>query len=258
MSEPILVTGGAGYIGSHVCKALSQQGFLPITFDNLITGHLWAVKWGPFIKGDLCDFVAISQAISTFKPKAVIHLASFANVRESMLNPLKYYRNNFIGTLTLLEAMVLHDIRFFLFSSSCSVYGNPTRLPIDEKQEKLPINPYGKTKWMIESLLEDLCKTHGISSLSLRYFNAAGADHLGEIGEDHDPETHLIPLAIFSALHQNIPLKIFGNQMKTKDGTAIRDYIHVLDLADAHIKGLSWLEKNQGIHSFNLGTGTGY
>lgn len=254
----ILVTGGAGYIGSHVCKALKNAGFTPVTFDNFSNGHEWAIQWGPFIYGDLQNSEDLDKAFLEFHPDAVIHLAGSIHLRESIENPYKHYFNNVIGSLSLLKAMVKHSVHSLVFSSSAAVYAPPEYLPMDEQHPKAPINPYGKTKWMTEQLFEDFHIAHGINPVCLRYFNAAGADPDGEIGEAHIPETHLIPRLIFTAQQKDKNFIIYNNTLDTPDGTAIRDYIHVSDLADAHVLALRWLQKYQKPSAFNLGTGKGY
>lgn len=254
----ILVIGGAGYIGSHVCKALKQAGFSPIVYDNMHNGHPWAIKWGPLVQGDLLDATTLDQAFQTYHPAAVIHLASYIDCRESMTHPGKYYQNNVVGTLQLLEAMVRHQVDKIVFSSSAAVYGKPHQVPITEDHSCEPINVYGKTKWLAEQILEDFFHAHQLRSVSLRYFNAAGADQSGEIGEAHAPETHLIPLAILAALGKNPSFKIFGTGHSTPDGTPIRDFIHVTDLAEAHVKALRWLLEGGTKIALNLGSGKGY
>jgi len=254
----ILVTGGAGYIGSHTCKALAREGYKPITYDNLVYGHPWAVKWGPLEEGDIADRTRLDEVILKHRPEAVVHFAAYTYVGESVENPAKYYRNNVAGTLTLLEAMRDHGIDEIIFSSTCAVYGNPDSIPIAEDHAQQPISPYGASKQMIERILRDFDRAHRIRSVSLRYFNAAGADPEGDIGEDHDPETHLIPLVIQAALGQRSHLEIYGTDYPTPDGTAIRDYIHVTDLAEAHVKALSYLENKGTSLTINLGTGKGY
>ena len=256
--KAILVTGGAGYIGSHVCKALKKAGFVPVTFDNLSHGHEWAIRWGPFVYGDLQNSEDLDKAFLEYRPEAVIHLAGSIHLRESIENPYKHYFNNVIGSLSLLKAMVKHNVLPLVFSSSAAVYAPPQYLPMDEKHPKDPINPYGKTKWMTEQLFEDFHIAHGIRPISLRYFNAAGADPDGEIGEAHVPETHLIPRLIYTAQHPEESFTIYNDTLDTPDGTAIRDYIHVTDLAEAHVLALQWLEKNHPPEAFNLGTGKGY
>ncbi len=254
----ILVIGGAGYIGSHVCKALAANGDIPITYDNLSSGHKWAIKWGPFFEGDILDTSRLEKAILTYKPSAVIHLASYTDVRESKKDPFKYYENNLIGTLALLQVLCKHQIKQLIFSSSAAVYGKPLYTPLDENHPKNPINPYGKIKWAIESLLEDFYHSYGLNSISLRYFNAAGADPEGEIGEAHHPETHLIPRILDTARQTKTPLTIFGSHFPTKDGTAVRDFIHVTDLADAHVKAWRYLQNHPANLAINLGTGKGF
>lgn len=257
MNQHVLVTGGAGYIGSHTCKALAKAGFIPVSFDNLSMGHEYAVKWGPLVHADLRDRSALDSAFKTYRPIAVFHFASDAFVVESMHNPGKYYSNNVGSSLSLLEAMRDHEIRHFIFSSSCATYGSAIFTPIDENHPQNPINPYGRSKWMVEQMLRDFDAAHGIKSVSLRYFNAAGADLDGEIGEDHTPETHLIPCVLQTALGDRESFSIFGTDFPTRDGSAIRDYTHVEDLAEAHILALRWLQANETTAAFNLGTGTG-
>ncbi len=259
MKSRILVTGGAGYIGSHTSKSLATNGFEPICYDNLSTGHREFVKWGPLVVGNLHDTNLLVKIMQKYKPAAVIHFAASAYVGESVDNPFKYYQNNVGGTLSLLEAMQKTNIRNIVFSSTCATYGmpNPNHHLIDEDCPQSPINPYGQSKLMIEKILNDLAKQNKISQISLRYFNAAGADKDGEIGEKHDPETHLIPLAIESALEGNL-LNIYGTDYPTPDGTAIRDYIHVEDLADAHIKAVEAILLTPKSEFINLGTGKGF
>ena len=254
--KKILVTGGAGYIGSHTCKALNVAGYEPITYDNLSTGHQNFVKWGPFIQGDLQDTEKLAMTLLKYLPIGVIHFAACAYVGESVSNPLKYYRNNVGGTLSLLEAMNRSNVKNIVFSSTCSTYGSPNVNLIEEGCQQNPINPYGQSKLMIEKILGDLSSKKQINHISLRYFNAAGADKDGEIGESHYPETHLIPLAILYALG-NEALKIFGSDFSTPDGTAIRDYIHVEDLAEDHILSLEYLIREGKSEYINLGTGNG-
>ncbi len=232
-SSNILVTGGAGYIGSHTCKTLARAGYKPITYDNLVYGHRRAVKWGPLEVGDLADRQRLGAVIEKYNPKAIIHFAAYAYVGESLENPGKYYRNNIGGTLNILEAMRDHGIVNIVFSSTCATYGIPESLPIPEDHPQSPINPYGASKLMVERILKDFAYAHGIRYVSLRYFNAAGADPDAEIGEVHEPETHLIPLVLDVALGKRDNIKIFGTDYKTPDGTCIRDYVHVIDLAEA-------------------------
>jgi UDP-glucose-4-epimerase GalE len=255
---PILVTGGAGYIGSHTCKALSKAGFFPIVYDNLSTGHAYAVKWGPFIQGDLNDKAKLQEAFTDYRPKAVIHFAADAIVTESMGNPGKYYRNNTGSSIALLEAMRDHRVEHLIFSSTCATYGVPLSTPIAENHPQSPISPYGRSKLMIEQIIADFERAHGLSSVMLRYFNAAGADLASEIGENHTPETHLIPTIIQTALGMKKEIVVYGTDFETKDGSAVRDYIHVQDLSDAHVAALQWLLKFKKTLALNLGTGTGY
>ena len=257
-SKVVLVIGGAGYIGSHACKALAQAGFFPVTCDNLANGHTWAVQWGPLEQGDIADRVWLDSVMQHYRPLAVMHFAAYAYVGESVQDPGKYYRNNVSGTLALLEAMRDNGINRLVLSSTCATYGVPEELPIDEHCPQVPINPYGASKFMIERMLPDFEKAHALRSISLRYFNAAGADPDGEIGEDHEPETHLIPLAIRAAQRDAPQLAIFGNDYATNDGTAVRDYIHVTDLAEAHVLALKNLLIDGKSCALNLGTGHGY
>ena len=258
MSKVVLVTGGAGYIGSHVCQHLEKQGYTPVTYDNLQGGHRSSVQFGPFVYGNIHDVNALVKTINTYKPSAIFHFASSINVRQSLIDPALYYDNNVVGTLRVLEAMVQTGLRSLIFSSTASVYGPPKYTPIDEAHPKAPTHPYGKSKYIVELMLQDFEKAHGIHSVCLRYFNAAGADPEGKIGEAHFPETHLIPLVIQTALGIRTCLDIYGNSYPTPDGTAIRDYIHVVDLAEAHLKALEWvIKKNESIQ-LNLGTGSGY
>jgi UDP-glucose-4-epimerase GalE len=254
----ILVVGGAGYIGSHVCKALHQAGFVPVVYDNLSQGHSWAVQWGPLVQADLEDEEALDRAFETFQPEAVVHLASLINVRDAIQNPALYYEHNLGGALALLKAMRRAEVLRIVFSSTAAIYGMPHYSPIDEKHPKAPLNAYGKTKWAIEGMLEDFSAAHGIQFVTLRYFNACGADLEGQIGEAHMPETHLIPLVIQAALGEREVLKIYGTDHATPDGTAVRDYVHVMDLAAAHVQALQFLQETQDCLQVNLGTGTGY
>jgi UDP-arabinose 4-epimerase len=253
----ILVTGGAGYIGSHACKALSRAGYEPIVFDNLSSGHASAVKWGPLAQGDIRDGAALDQAFHAFKPVMVMHFAAHAYVGESVHDPLKYYENNIGGTQSLLAAMKRNQVNSIIFSSTCATYGIPETVPIDEAAPQNPINPYGFTKLVVERMLADCAAAHGLSWCALRYFNAAGTDPEGELGEDHDPETHVIPLALQAALGSRSSFQVFGTDYDTPDGTAVRDYIHVSDLADAHVKAVTYLLKGGKSDAFNLATGKG-
>jgi UDP-glucose-4-epimerase GalE len=251
-----MVTGGAGYIGAHTCKLLAASNFEPISYDNLSTGYAEFVKWGPLEIGELHDIQKLSRVLTHYKPVCVIHFAAKAYVGESVADPFKYYRNNVGGTLALLEAMLSSGIRNIVFSSTCATYGLPVTQRIDESHAQSPINPYGYTKLMIERILGDLSAKGDISQISLRYFNAAGADKTGEIGEKHDPETHLIPLAIQSAFGGKT-LEVFGTDFPTPDGTAIRDYIHVEDLGRAHILAVEKILSGWKSDFINLGTGEG-
>jgi UDP-arabinose 4-epimerase len=257
-SKVVLVTGGAGYIGSHTCKALALAGYTPITYDNFVHGHHWAVRWGPLEIGDIADRSKLDAVIEHYKPDAVMHFAAYAYVGESVLDPGKYYRNNVTGSLTLLEAARDHHIDKLIFSSTCATYGLPESAPIYEGHPQRPINPYGASKLMVERLLADFEIAHGIRSISLRYFNAAGADPNGQIGEAHDPETHLIPLILDVAAGLRAEIQIFGADYDTPDGTCIRDYIHVSDLAEAHVLALQALQSGALSTAYNLGNGQGF
>jgi UDP-glucose-4-epimerase GalE len=258
MEPAVLVTGGAGYIGSHACKALAAAGFLPVAFDNLVYGHPWAAKWGPLVVGDLADAEALARVFTGHRIEAVVHFAAYAYVGESMQDPGRYFRNNVANTLNLLEAAVAHGGGQLVFSSTCATYGLPDRVPIGEDAPQRPVNPYGESKLFVERALHWLGVAHGLHSVSLRYFNAAGADPEGELGEDHEPETHLIPLVIQSALGVREEVRVFGTDYPTPDGTAIRDYIHVTDLADAHVAALEYLRAGGASRALNLGTGRGH
>ena len=253
----ILVTGGAGYVGAHACKALAARGCRPVVYDNLVYGHAAAVRWGPLEIGDIADRATLDAAIERHRPVAVMHFAAFTYVGESVADPGKYYRNNVAGTLSLLEAIRDHRIDRLVFSSTAATYGKPDSVPITEEAVKEPINPYGQSKWTAERMIADFAAAHGLRAAALRYFNAAGADPDGEIGELHDPESHLIPLAMQAVTGDGPPLTLFGDDYPTPDGTCIRDYIHVADLADAHVRALEWLATTSGAHAFNLGTGHG-
>jgi UDP-arabinose 4-epimerase len=258
MSAAVLVTGGAGYIGSHGCKALARAGFRPIAYDNLVYGHASAVKWGPLVEGDIADGPRLRAVLSAERVVAVMHFAAFAYVGESMTDPARYFRNNVCGTLTLLDAMRDVGVDRMVFSSTCATYGTPEVVPISEATPQRPVNPYGESKLMIERVLDWYDQAYETKSVSLRYFNAAGADLAVEIGEDHDPETHLIPLAIKAALGQGPALRIFGTDYPTPDGTAVRDFIHVEDLAEAHVLALRRLLLGGSSLKLNLGTGRGH
>jgi UDP-arabinose 4-epimerase len=252
----VLVTGGAGYIGAHACKVLAAHGYSPITFDNLSRGHAGAVKWGPLEIGDLLDRDRLLEVLRRRRPVAVMHFAALSRVAESVADPALYYRNNVVGALALLEAMRAEKVTRFVFSSSAAVYGIPAVMPIGEDAPQAPINPYGETKRMIERALRDYASAYGFASIALRYFNAAGADPDGEIGEDHDPETHLVPLALKAAA-RGTPLTVFGDDYATPDGTCVRDYVHVTDLAEAHVLALKALDGASGFRAYNLGVGQG-
>ena len=253
----ILVTGGAGYIGSHICKELSNNGYSPVVYDNLINGHINFVKWGPLVKGDINDTKLLKDTLNDFSIKSVIHCAALAYVRESFEKPLEYFTNNVSGTISLLGAMKESSARSIVISSSCSVYGIPKVLPVTEKSLVEPISIYGSTKAIMENIVKECVKVDGFRSISLRYFNAAGADPDNEIGELHDPEPHVIPNILKAALYPTIPFSIFGRDFDTPDGSAIRDYIHVKDLANAHIMALAYLEYYNGYKPINLGSGKG-
>jgi UDP-arabinose 4-epimerase len=257
MRGTVLVTGGAGYIGAHACKALSEAGYRPVVYDNFVHGHQDAVRWGPLEEGDTADQARLGEVLAAHRPAAVMHFAAFTAVGESVADPGKYYRNNVAGTLGLLEAMIAHGVDRFVFSSTAATYGLPERVPITEDEPNQPINPYGRSKLMVEQMLADFAAAHGLKSAIMRYFNAAGASPQGEIGESHDPETHLIPLALDAAAGRGPPLTLFGEDYPTPDGTCIRDYIHVGDLADAHVLALDRLDASEGTRVFNLGVGAG-
>ena len=254
----VLVTGGAGYIGSHTCKALKLSGCNPVVVDNLVYGHEWAVKWGKLYKCDIQDNQKIREIIKNEKITAVIHFAAYAYVGESVREPLKYYDNNVARTISLINSLQCEGVDKIVFSSTCATYGEPERSPIEETFLQAPINPYGQTKLVVENMLKDLAKINKMKSVALRYFNAAGADSDCEIGEDHSPETHLIPLAIEACLKNDATLTVFGADYPTPDGTCVRDYIHVTDLADAHVRAVKSLFQNKAsFRAYNLGTGVG-
>ena len=254
----VLVTGGAGYIGSHTCKALAHAGYLPVVYDNLLHGHAWAAKWGPLEVGDIRDRSKLTDVFARYNPTSVLHFAGLAYVGESVLDPGRYYEFNVGGSLALVQAMREHGINRIVFSSSCATYGVPEKLPIDEETPQRPISPYGASKLMVERILVDFERAHGICSTALRYFNAAGADADGELGECHDPETHLIPLVLGAASGRRPPLSVFGTDYDTPDGTCVRDYIHVADLAAAHVLALRALEQGTARGAYNLGAGRGF
>jgi UDP-glucose-4-epimerase GalE len=253
----ILVTGGAGYIGSHACKALARLGFEPVVYDNLSRGNRWAVRFGPFEQGDIADTDRALAALTRHEPAAVMHFAAYAYVGESVADPLSYYGNNVAGSAALLRAVLDYGPVPVVFSSSCATYGVPDRLPITEDQPQRPINPYGYSKLVVERMLSDLDASHGLRSVALRYFNAAGGDPEGEIGEAHDPETHLIPL-VLAAARDGTAVKVFGADYPTADGTCVRDYVHVLDIADAHVRALNYLLGGGASCAINLANERGY
>ncbi|MEQ1870873.1 MAG: UDP-glucose 4-epimerase GalE [Vicinamibacterales bacterium] len=250
----VLVTGGAGYIGSHAAKALHRAGYRVVVFDNLVAGHREAVRFGPLVEGDTADVEAVRAAIREHHVTAVMHFAAFLDVGESVRKPEKYYRNNVVGTLGVLEAMAAESVTRLVFSSTCATYGEPTEMPIPETHRQHPINSYGASKLVVEQALPHFERAYGLRSVALRYFNAAGADPDGEIGEDHAPEIHLIPRAI-EATTGGPGLQVFGDDYPTPDGTCLRDYVHVADLANAHVRALGALEQGGASTAFNLGTG---
>lgn len=254
----ILVTGGAGYIGSHACKALARAGYTPVTFDNLVTGWRDAVKFGPFEQGDLLDRARLDEVFATYRPAAVMHFAALSLVADSMTDPGLYWRNNVTGSLTLIEAAVAAGCLQFVFSSTCATYGEQDGVTLDETCVQAPINAYGASKRAIEDMLKNFGAAHGLASVIFRYFNVAGADPDAEVGEFHQPETHLIPLMLQAIDGQRDGLTVFGTDYDTPDGSCIRDYVHVCDLVDAHVLGLQWLEAGKGSEVFNLGTGRGF
>jgi UDP-glucose-4-epimerase GalE len=250
----VLVTGGAGYIGSHAAKALSRAGYHVVVFDNLAAGHRQAVRYGDFVQGDIGDSGAVASALKRYHCFAVMHFAAFLDVGESVRDPLRYYRNNVAGALSVLDAMVSQSIKFFVFSSTCATYGEPIETPITESHPQQPINAYGETKLAVERALPHVERAHEVRWSALRYFNAAGADPDAELGEDHSPEIHLIPRTIFAAIGAE-GLQVYGDDYPTPDGTCLRDYIHVTDLADAHVRALEALVETGKSGAYNLGTG---
>jgi len=255
--ETVLVVGGAGYIGSHTCLDLANKGYKPVVFDNFSNGHREFVKWGPVEEGDIRDRARLDEVLAKHKPSAILHFAALIEVGESVKDPISFYENNVIGTLTLLSAAQAAGINAFVFSSTCATYGLPQSVPLDETHRQVPINPYGRTKYIVEQALADYDQYKSLRSVVLRYFNAAGADFEGRIGEWHQPETHAIPLAIDAALGRRQGFKVFGSDYETRDGTCVRDYIHVLDLADAHVRAVEYLLRGGESVALNLGTGTG-
>ncbi|MFW5787986.1 MAG: UDP-glucose 4-epimerase GalE [Halanaerobiales bacterium] len=258
MKKTVMVIGGAGYIGSHMVKLLKSRDYKVLVYDNLSTGYDKLLMTDNFIRGNLGDKEKLNEVFRSHNVDAVMHFAAFIEVRESMKNPLKYYKNNVSRVVNLLEVMRENDINYFIFSSSAAVYGEPERIPIREEDDKSPINPYGRTKLMVEDILYDLDRAHDFNFASFRYFNASGADESGKIGEMHDPETHLIPLVLKTALGERDKIYIYGNDYDTRDGSCIRDFIHVNDLARAHLMGLEYLLKGGSSEYINLGSGEGY
>jgi UDP-arabinose 4-epimerase len=258
MSKSVLVTGGAGYIGSHACKVLALAGYRPVVLDDLSRGHRKAVRWGPLVECDIADQTTVAAALAEYGVSIVMHFAAYAYVGESVADPALYYRNNLGGTLSLLEAMRKTGVDKIVFSSTCATYGIPDNVPIRETAPQLPVNPYGETKLAIERALHWYGEAYRLRWISLRYFNAAGADPDGEIGEQHQPETHLIPLVLEAALGRRPQIDIYGSDYPTPDGTAIRDYIHVQDLGEAHLRALEFLEASGQSMALNLGTGHGH
>ena len=256
-NQHVLVVGGAGYVGSHTCMRLAEEGYCPVVYDDLSNGHAEFVRWGPFEQGRLADTDRLVAVIERYRPVAVVHFAALIEVGESMRDPVAFYANNVAGTISLLKAMERTGSNHLVFSSTCATYGEPVRVPMDETHPQRPLNPYGRTKLMVEQMLADAEALRGIRSVRLRYFNAAGADPEARIGECHDPETHAIPIAIEVALGQRSHFSIFGSDYSTRDGTCVRDYVHVLDLADAHVRAVRHLLSGGEGLALNLGTGTG-
>jgi UDP-glucose 4-epimerase len=258
MAHTVLVTGGAGYIGAHACKALAQAGYVPVAFDNLSTGWAEAVKFGPLVQGDLLDRAAVEAAFAQYRPEAVMHFAAMSLVGESVTDPGKYWRGNVLGALNLIEAAVAADCRQFVFSSTCATYGDHDGVLLNESTPQSPLNPYGASKRAIEEMLRAFDISHGLRHVIFRYFNVAGSDPEGEVGEQHQPETHLIPLILETLAGKRDALTVFGSDYPTPDGTCIRDYVHVLDLVEAHLRGLDWLRDGRESRVFNLGSGHGF
>jgi UDP-glucose 4-epimerase len=258
MGGTILVTGGAGYIGSHACKVLAAEGYTPVTYDNISTGWRDAVKFGPLEEGDLLDRARLDAVFAAHRPEAVMHFAALSQVGEAMSDPGRYWRNNVCGSLTLIEAAVAAGCLDFVFSSTCATYGDQDGVVLDESSPQAPLNAYGASKRAIEDVLRDFEAAHGLRSVIFRYFNVAGADPNGEVGEFHRPETHLIPVMLDAVEGRRPALTIHGTDYPTPDGTCIRDYVHVMDLVEAHVLGLRWLRDGRGSRAFNLGTGTGF
>ena len=258
MARHVLVTGGGGYIGSHACKALAKAGYVPVTYDSFVTGWRDAVKFGPLEEGDLSDRARLDEVFARWQPVAVMHFAALSLVGESMKNPGLYWRQNVLSSLTLIEAACAAGCLDFVFSSTCATYGDQDGVVLNEDTTQAPINAYGGSKQAIEMILRDFGASHGLRSVIFRYFNVAGADPEGEVGEFHRPETHLVPLMLDAIDGKRPALTVFGSDYATKDGTCIRDYVHVADLVDAHVLGLKWLEAGKGSEVFCLGSGTGF
>jgi UDP-arabinose 4-epimerase len=256
LAGTILVTGGAGYIGSHVCKALAGAGYEPVVYDNMQAGHLWAVQWGRLVEGDLLDPVRLRWALKHHQVEGVIHCAGLTSVPESVLQPTDYYQTNVGGTLCLLESMREVGVKALVFSSTCATYGAPNKLPIPETHQQVPTSPYGRSKLMAEQALGDFRQAYGIGSVALRYFNAAGADPRSDIGEERSVQTHLFPLALQAAF-TGTEMTVHGTDYSTRDGTCVRDYVHVSDLAKAHLAALERLRAGKAAHAYNLGCGQG-
>lgn len=256
----VLVTGGAGYVGAHACKALAAAGYVPVVYDNLMRGHRRAVMWGPLEVGDVTDAGRLDETFRRHRPAAVMHFAALSEIGSAWGDPHACFRNNVTGTLVLLERSIAHRVRTFVFSSTCAVYGVPERSPVGEDVPLAPINPYGRSKMMAESALREAAAAHGMGVAALRYFNAAGASRGGEIGEDHEPETHLVPRVLLAARDPRRVLRIHGTDHPTRDGSAVRDYVHVEDLARAHVAALERLSGDAltGFHAINLGSGRGH
>lgn len=257
MTQTVLVAGGAGYIGSHTCLALKDAGFEPVVFDNFSNGHKEFVQWGPYFDGDIQSREDVAAVFEEYSPVGVLHFAALIEVGESVKDPLAFHQNNVAGAINLIAASKEAGVEGFVFSSTCATYGEPKKLPMDETHPQLPLNPYGRSKLLVEQVLEDLRDYSGFPSAVLRYFNAAGADPQARIGEWHEPETHAIPIALDNALGLRSGFRINGIDYETRDGTCVRDYIHVLDLADAHVKALQYLLRGNNGGAFNLGTGDG-
>tara|TARA_R110002124_G_scaffold287260_1_gene472093 strand:- start:2939 stop:3922 length:984 start_codon:yes stop_codon:yes gene_type:complete len=256
--KAVLVTGGAGYIGSHACKALKAAGFLPVTYDSLVTGWRQAVKYGPLVQGDLTDRATLDAAFAEYKPVAVMHFAALSQVGEAMREPGKYWHNNVAGSLSLIEATIAAGVKHFVFSSTCATYGEHDNVVLDENTPQLPLNAYGASKRAIEDMLRDFHAANSLEHVIFRYFNVAGCDPEAEVGEFHRPETHLIPVMLEAVDGRRDGLTLHGTDYDTPDGTCIRDYVHVCDLVDAHVLGLRWLQEGKGNRVFNLGTGKGF